>query len=367
MKAIAVVPGMADSAKLVDMPEPALNEVPNGRGVLVKVLQVGVDGTDREINQGQYGTPPPGEEFLILGHEGFGVVEAVADDVSELSPGDYVVAMVRRPGNSRYDIVGMPDLTTDDNYLEHGINRCHGFLRERYVDSPEYLVKVPDALRHVGALLEPTSVVEKGIAQAYEIQRRLAIWAPRRALVLGTGPLGLLATLALRLRGLDVTAYALLKPPNLNADMVSALGGRYVSAEGESLDDINGQYGPFDLIFEAAGYPPLSFEAMRVLGKNGILVLSGVAGGDQMTEVPVASITREFALWNKAMVGTVNANRGHFEQGIRDLAAATTVFPGWLPRLITHRVSGLNAYDQLFALLDGGDKVVKVVVDVVSD
>jgi threonine dehydrogenase-like Zn-dependent dehydrogenase len=176
-------------------------------------LEVGVDGTDREINEGQYGATPSGADFLVLGHEGFGVVEEVSSAVTKLKPADYVVPIVRRPGASRYDVVGMPDMTTDDDYLEHGIKLCHGFLTEYHVDCLEYLVRVPNGLRHVGVLLEPTSIAERGIFQAYEVQGRLRIWAPHRAAALGAGTLGLLAALLLRLRGLEVMVYARSEPP----------------------------------------------------------------------------------------------------------------------------------------------------------
>src|SRR5919199_4078056 len=201
MKAIAVFPGKPDSIHLAELPKPSVDEVPDGRGVLVKVLRVGVDGTDKEINAAEYGAAPPGYEFLIIGHESFGRVEAVGPKVTELAPGDYVVATVRRPGSSIYDRIGTYDMTTDDTYYERGINLRHGFLTEYYVDDPEYIVKVPAGLREVGVLLEPTTVVEKGIAQAYEIQRRLRVWRPMRAAVIGAGTIGLLATLVLRLRG----------------------------------------------------------------------------------------------------------------------------------------------------------------------
>jgi D-arabinose 1-dehydrogenase-like Zn-dependent alcohol dehydrogenase len=201
MKAIAVFPGRPNSVHLASLAKPSLAEIPNGRGVLVKVLRVGVDGTDKEINAAEYGAAPPGYDFLVTGHESFGQVEGVGANVSELKPGDYVVATVRRPGHSIYDQIGTYDMTTDDTYYERGINLRHGYLTEYYVDDTEYIVKVPDGLRDVAVLLEPLTVVEKGIAQAYEIQRRLRVWRPRRAAVIGAGTIGLLATLVLRLRG----------------------------------------------------------------------------------------------------------------------------------------------------------------------
>src|SRR5216117_1167017 len=173
MKAIAVFPGRPDSVHLAQLPKPRVSDIPGGRGVLVKVLRVGVDGTDKEINAAEYGAAPEGYDFLVTGHESFGRVEAVGENVTELAPGDFVVATVRRPSGSLYDRIGTYDMTTDDTYFERGINLRHGFLTEWYVDDPEYIVKVPQGLRNTGVLMEPTSVVEKGIAQAYEIQRRL--------------------------------------------------------------------------------------------------------------------------------------------------------------------------------------------------
>src|SRR5919204_1580263 len=142
MKAIAVHPGTPNSIHLRDVPEPRVTDIPDGRGVLVKVIRVGVDGTDKEINAAEYGAAPQGYDFLVTGHESFGRVEAVGPNVTEFVPGDYVVATVRRPGSSIYDQIGTYDMTTDDTYFERGINLRHGFLAEYYAEAPEYLVKV---------------------------------------------------------------------------------------------------------------------------------------------------------------------------------------------------------------------------------
>src|SRR5437867_9363083 len=223
MKAIAVVPGRPDSVHIAELAKPSVTDVPDGRGVLVKVFRVGVDGTDKEINAAEYGAAPEGYDFLVIGHESFGRVEAVGPKVTELRPGDYVVATVRRPGSSIYDLIGTNDMTTDDIYFERGINLRHGFMSEYYVDDADFIVKVPQGLKEVGVLLEPTTVVEKGIAQAYEIQRRLRVWHPRRAAVMGAGTVGLLATLALRLRGMQVVAFGRNPKPGLNSDLIEAV------------------------------------------------------------------------------------------------------------------------------------------------
>src|SRR5918912_4439251 len=231
MKAIAVTPGKAGSVHLAEMPNPKVSDMAGGRGVLVRVLRVGVDGTDKEINAAAYGAAPGGSDFLVIGHEGFGRVEATGPNVTEVEPGDYVVATVRRPGGSVYDLIGTSDMTTDSVYYERGINLRHGFMSEYYVEDAEFIVKVPRGLKEVGVLLEPLTVVEKGIAQAYEIQRRLRVWRPRRAAVMGAGTIGLLATLALRLRGLEVVTFGKTPKPYLNAELIEAIGATYVTSD----------------------------------------------------------------------------------------------------------------------------------------
>jgi glucose 1-dehydrogenase len=360
MKAIAVFPGKPDSVHLAELPQPSVDDIAGGRGVLVKVLRVGVDGTDKEINAAEYGTAPDGDDFLVIGHEGFGRVEAVGPLVTEVQPGDYVVATVRRPGGSIYDQIGTNDMTTDDTYFERGISRRHGFLTEYYVDDAEFIVKVPRGLREVGVLLEPLTVVEKGITQAYEIQRRLRVWRPRRAAVMGAGTIGILATLALRLRGLEVTTFGLSRRPYLNSDLIEAIGARYESTADLPIVDGARKHGPFDLIFEATGYSPVVFDSMQALGKNGVLVLSSVTGGERTVEVPADRINLEFVLGNKVMVGTVNANREYFEIGARDLAQAEAEYSGWLARLLTHPVMGLENYRELFEKLTTAKGAIKV-------
>jgi glucose 1-dehydrogenase len=364
MKAIAVVPGRPDSVHLVQLTKPAVTDIPNGRGVLVKVLRVGVDGTDREINAAEYGRAPEGFDFLVIGHESFGQVEAVGPNVSFLRPGDYVVASVRRPGQSIYDSIGLQDMTTDSEYFERGINLRHGYLTEYYLEDEEYVIKVPKGLKDVGVLLEPMTVAQKGITQAYEIQRRLKVWRPRRAAVMGTGTLGLLASLMLRLRGLDVTAFGRTPAPYLNADLLDDIGARYVNTAERAITDVAQDEGPFDLIFEGTGSSAVVFESMLVLARNGALVLSSITGGGRSLQVPADKINLEFVLGNKVMVGTVNASRENFESGVRDMAHAELEYPGWLGQLLTHPVSGLDNYRQLFDHLQNPNGAIKIFCDI---
>jgi threonine dehydrogenase-like Zn-dependent dehydrogenase len=366
MKAIAVLPGKPNSIHLREVPKPTLDQVPNGRGVLVKVLRVGVDGTDKEINAAEYGAAPPGDDFLILGHESFGQVEAVGPNVTELKPGDYVAATVRRPGSSIYDQIGTYDMTTDDIYFERGINLRHGFLTEYYVDDPEYLVRVPHGLKSVGVLMEPSSVAQKAIEQAYRIQQRLRVWRPRRAAVLGTGTLGLLSTLFLRLRGLEVGAFGRTPRPYLNATLIEEIGARYINTQDLSLKQASEKYGPFDLILEGTGVSALVFEAMEVLAKNGVLVMVSVTGGDGKVEIPADRINLGFVLGNKVAVGSVNANREYFELGAKDLSQAELEYCGWLAKLLTHPVPGLENYQTLLKTLTEAKGAIKVFSEIAS-
>ena len=62
VKAISVIPGRPNSIHLRDVPKPRVEDVPDGRGVLIKILRVGVDGTDKEINAAEYGAAPAGDD-----------------------------------------------------------------------------------------------------------------------------------------------------------------------------------------------------------------------------------------------------------------------------------------------------------------
>jgi glucose 1-dehydrogenase len=365
MKCVAVHPGTPNSMHLRDVDEPRVSDVPDGLGVLVKVLRVGVDATDKEINAAEYGEAPEGYDFLITGHEGLGrVVEAGPNVPSAFKEGTLVVSTVRRPGTSIYDRIGLQDMTTDDVYFERGINQCHGYLAEYYVENHEYVVALPECLREVGVLLEPLTVAEKAINQAYEIQRRLRVWRPERAAVLGSGTLGLLTTLALRLRGIEVTCLSLPKPPYVNSDLIEELAARYLSTQETSVAEAAEEFGPFDLMIEETGFSPLVFEAAEALGKNGVLVLVSVTGGDRKAEVNADVVNQGFVLGNKVMVGSVNASPDDFRSGVDDLTKATAIYPGWLEKLLTTRIEGLENYEQMLEELNRNAEAIKVYVEV---
>lgn len=364
MKAIAVTPRQKDSVHLENLPMPKVTDVPNGMGVLVKVLKVGVDATDREINDALYGNAPEGFNYLVLGHEAFGVVTEVGPKVRELKVGDYVVPTVRRPGSSIYDQIGTYDMTSEETYYERGINLRHGFLTEYFVDHPEYIVRVPPGLKHLHVLMEPMSCAAKGVLQAYEAQRRLRVWRPKSAWVLGAGQIGLLASLVLKLKGLEVFTLARSLPGTLSSEIVKGLECNYVSTNQESVDQLAARVGKPDIIFDATGNSEIGFRAMEYLNLNGALVWTSITGGKKQTTVPSDKINIEWVLGNKLLLGSVNANREYFEYGIRDFAMAEVMFPGVCQKILTNPVDGLDNFKEMMRLLVEEKNALKVYVNV---
>ncbi|CAN5542893.1 glucose 1-dehydrogenase [soil metagenome] len=355
MKAVAVTPKKQNSVRLVRIEKPKVSDIKNGRGVLVEVLRAGACGTDREINNGEYGVAPKDFNFLVLGHENFGRVIEIGKNVTELKIGNYVVATVRRPcGNSIYDTIGMQDFTTSDKYFERGISRLHGFMAEYYVEDADFLIKIPPAIAESAVLLEPLSIIEKGLKQAADIQERLKIWHPKTAAVLGVGNVGLLTVMALRMRGFQVHGFGKQAGSGyLNAKLCESIGATYDSTDDLPLIESTKNYGEYDLVFECTGYSPIIFDAMQTLNENGILILSSVTGGTRKTDqVPSDKINQMFVLGNRAMVGTVNAGREHFEMGVKDLALCEAMHAGWLGQMLTHKVVGLENYEKVFEILN---------------
>lgn len=364
MKAVAVRPGKKHSVHLAELPMPRLDEIPDGRGVLVKVLRIGVDATDREINEALYGNAPPGFDFLVLGHESFGRVEAIGPAVTNVKPGDYVTCTVRRPGNSIFDDIGRSDITSEETYYERGINLLHGFLTEYYVDHSQFVVRMPVGLKHLHVLAEPMSCAVKAVQQAYEAQRRLQVWEPKLAFVTGAGQIGLLATLILRLRGLQVYTIARTPAPCRKAEIAARFGATYVSTGATPLKELARRVGKPDLLIDATGSSAVAFEAMEVIGHNGVVVWTSITGGKRTIELPADQVNLNWVLGNKLLVGSVNANFRHFEMGIADLALGEMTWPGVIEKILTHPVDGLENYREMMRLLVEEPAALKVFMNV---
>jgi glucose 1-dehydrogenase len=334
MKAIVVKPGETNSIHMRDVPDPAM--APDH--VAVKMIRVGLCGTDAEINQGLYGKPPEGSEFLILGHENLGVVEDVGKRAKAggLGVGDLVVSTVRRPcGVCPQCNAGENDMCSSGQYTERGIMRRHGFMAEYYTEVPAFLNRIPKTIRDFAVLLEPMSVVEKGIDEAFLIQRRMKVWQPRFAMVLGAGPVGLLAASVLRARSLRTAVVGREAETDLRARIATQLGAEYVSVANRQLTDLPRDTGYPDLVIEATGSAKVAFDAMELLAPNGVLTLLSVTGGQTLNPEPIDLINQRLVLGNQVVVGSVNANPRHFKMGVRDFAVIDRKWPGVLSQLLT--------------------------------
>jgi glucose 1-dehydrogenase len=346
MKAIAVFQARRE-VRVTDHPEPALSSPTQ---VKLRMLEAGICGTDREICSFQYGEPPAGSEYLVLGHESLGRVEEVGPAVTSVRPGDLAVPMVRRPcarPECRACRAGRQDFCSSGEFTERGIRGAHGYMTRLVVDEERYMVPVPPALRAVGVLTEPLTIAEKALAQVWAVQDRLP-WECRhgrdeqpgrthRAVVLGAGPVGLLGAMALRAAGYETFVYSLGLSADGRGALLEAVGARGVPAESVTLEQLPAQAGPIDLVYEATGASKLSFEAMKSLGPNGVFVFTGVPGRKAPVEVDTDLLMRDLVLRNQVVLGTVNAGRESYEAAVRDLAAFEERWPGAAGRLITGR------------------------------
>jgi len=324
MRALTVTPGEKNTLRLRDIAEPSAGE---GQ-VLVEVLAVGLCGTDSEIIAAEYGEAPPGQDYLVLGHENLGRV-LDAPSGSGLAAGDLVVGIVRRPDPEpcKACAAGEWDMCLNGKYTEHGIKGLHGFARERWRADAQAMVKLDPGLEDVGVLLEPTTIVAKAWEQINRIGQR-AFFDPHTAVVTGAGPVGLLAALLGVQQGLDVHVFDIVKE-GPKPELVRDLGATYHS---EPLPESGIKP---NILVECTGVTPVVLDALKCRAQEAITCLTGVSGTGKQTPVDVGALNREEVLMNGVVFGSVNANRRHYDAGAQALAKADRA---WLRRLISRRV-----------------------------
>jgi threonine dehydrogenase-like Zn-dependent dehydrogenase len=343
MKAISIIPGTKE-IHCKDWPEP---QIVSPDQIKVKVLRVGICGTDREETSGGRADAPIGESELIIGHEMAGQVVAIGKDVKTIHVGDFGVFTVRRGCNSCTACKsGFFDMCYTGNYKERGIKNLHGFQAEYVVDQEQYFVKLPPLLKDVGVLTEPTTVVEKAIDEVCKIQlNRLPSYKNKNewlqgktALIAGLGPIGLLGAMILRLHHCNVIGLDIVDENSSRPQILKELGGSYVNAKTTSFENLKNSHPHIDLILEAAGIPKLTFELFSVLGSNGIYVLTGVPAEGAALPVNGSHIMKQLVMKNQVLFGSVNAGFSHFEMAVRDLESALKTWPSVIPRIISHKI-----------------------------
>jgi glucose 1-dehydrogenase len=367
MRAVAVFPG-EKALRVVDHPEPA---APKGSEIALRMLDVGVCGTDREIAHFDYGVPPSGSPYLVLGHESLARVIEVGADVKRIAKNDLVVTTVRRPcghRECRACSIGRQDFCFTGDFTERGIKQRHGFMTEVVVDEERYMQVVPERLRDVGVLIEPLTIAEKALRQVWDVQERLP-WGTHpatdgdghglKALVLGAGPVGMLGCLALLVRGFDTYMYSTSPAGSEKANWVESIGAHYLSAKSMTPAQVGEHLGNIDLIYEAAGVVSLAFDMLDVLGINGVFVFTGVPAQADPMPVRASQLMRAMVLKNQLVFGTVNAAPSAFQEAIADLTQFDARWPAPLRQLITGRYAPEQIEDLLIKPSFGIKRVVR--------
>lgn len=339
MKAIAIEPG-TKNISLVERPEPQIQS-PNE--IKLKILQVGICGTDREEAAGGRADAAPGQKELVIGHEDFGQVIEVGSAVQKVSAGDYAMFTVRRPCEQCI-CGGHSDMCPTGNYTERGIKGRDGYQTEYVVDTEQYIIRIPQEISHIGVLAEPMSVSEKAINEALRIQCARIPYAKqeswlsgRQVLVAGLGPIGLLAAFILRLRGAEVLGVDIVDEETVRPRILASIGGKYVDGRKVPTTSLDEAFGQIDLIFEATGVPRLEFELIDALGINGIYVMTGIPAGERPLNIVGAPLLQQMVLKNQVMLGSVNASVEDFEKGIAELEQANKKYPEAIRQMITER------------------------------
>ncbi|WP_433624908.1 glucose 1-dehydrogenase [Halomicrococcus sp. NG-SE-24] len=338
MEAVALRRGET-APELIEKPRPD----PDPGEVLVRTLRVGVDGTDHEVIAGRHGELPADDDHLVLGHEAVGVV---ADpNGTDLREGDLVVPTVRRPpadGPTEWFERGQPDMAPPDETVERGISGAHGFMSEYFTSPTEYLVTIPDSLAKWGFLVEPVSISEKALELA-EASRSAFDWRPESAIVLGNGSLGLLTLAMLDDRFERTYCLGRRDRPDPTIDVIEDLGATYVDSRQTPVSEIPDVHEPMDLVYEATGYAKHAFESVGALAPNGVAALLGVP--DSWTfEVDGGDLHRELVMTNKALVGSVNSGRRHFEAATETLSD----MPAWLLDDLVTGSYDVSEFEQAF-------------------
>jgi len=336
--ALVTEPGRAGTTRVADVADELSVEA-----VVVRPLEIGVCGTDREISEGHFGIPAE-DGSLVLGHELLGVVER---DGHGFSRGDLVTATVRRScGRCPACAAGSPDSCQTGNYSERGITRLHGFARELVAEDPDELIPIPASLGRLGVLAEPASVCARAIRHARAIGGRQA-WELRCALVIGAGAVGMLATYLLRLDGVDVWTAALEPEGGSRAQLAEAAGARYVSTPVTPLAAVREEVGGFDLVIEAAGSADVMAEALGLLGRNGVACVLGIDPRHRTVGIGGRLLALDMVIQNRVLFGSVNAQRQDWEAAVAGLDAARARWPGALAEFVGLRVP-LDRFQEAF-------------------
>ncbi|HZG50441.1 MAG TPA: alcohol dehydrogenase catalytic domain-containing protein [Thermoleophilaceae bacterium] len=341
MLGLVTTPGQAHSTAVVELPPPR----PAEGELLLRTLEVGVCGTDREISEGAFGVAPEQRERLLLGHELLAVVEREGHGFAR---GELVTATVRRScGRCEACSQGAPDACHTGDYAERGITRLDGFASELTTERAEHLVRVPAALGRLGVLAEPASVCARAIRHARAVAERQP-WRSERALVIGPGAIGMLSTYFLRVDGFEVWVAGRSPGATAKAELAEACGARYVCSTETPLPELAADVGGFDLVVEAAGDAQVMLDTLGLLRQGGVACLLGVDGRSRRLSLEGRVLGVDTILQNRALLGSVNAGARDWEAAVERLDRARRRWGEALEQFVGLRVA-VDRFEDAFA------------------
>lgn len=375
MQAVGLVRGKTGVHEF-ELPKP---EIKHPDEVLMRIKQVGLDGTDFNMINSNSQDLPPGRNEMAIGHEAVGVVEEVGNTVKSVKPGDIVTPTVRRGcGECSPCLHNASDMCMTGRFKERGLHKLDGFLTQYAVDQEQYIARVPPEVTKLAVFTEPISIVEKGIQELRIIQSRIP-WTCEHpehtylspqwggckiALVVGAGPLGLIAIALLRLAGVSVFAADIVPEDHLKVSLLHGIGTGYLDSRHMSpaeLIDLGGTEEYLDIIFEASGAAATALELIKYMARSSIYVMTGIPREEMLLQIDAAHLVRQIVRYNQVLAGSVNSNRSHFEMALQDIGRINSSYNRLLENMITERLS-FKDWAQAFA--PKGPNYIKTVIEV---
>jgi len=372
MKAIGIKENI-EGITALEIPEP---EIETGNQAKVEIIEAALDGTDRAIIKNKLIDPPLGEDKLVLGHEAVGRVIQVGSDIKRLKVGDIVVPTARRGCNQCSSCLhGMSDMCSTGLYKERGIHKLHGFFTEYIVEEDEYLVLVPEGIKHLAVLTEPLSIGEKALEQIQHVQARLP-WACshpdhrfeepgwggcKKALVVGAGPLGFLAAALLVVEGVETYVAVNRGEDSIKVKYLKEMRAHVIDSRDSDMKKVIDQTGTLDVIIEATGAAQLAMDLVGGLGRNGIYVFTGIPRGSRQVCLDGDMLLRQIVRYNQVIIGSVNSNHTHFESALKHLGSMQETFGPVIDKVITDRFP-MDDFKEAFSLKD--PDMIKVVLEI---
>jgi len=340
--------------KLMELEQP---KITNPTQVKIKVLEVGVCGTDKHICNFSYGAPPTESQHLILGHEALGIVVETGPKAHNVKVGDMVAITVRREcgdKNCQPCLLSHPDYCSSGQFLERGINGYHGFMSEYIVEEQHNLIWLPHELRNCGVLLEPLGVVLKALENIKISKFNMGITKKKKMLIIGAGSIGILAAMCGIIKGIEVFVYSTEQTNSLKGEIIEAIGAKYICRSDCEIKKIPEIAGDINIVFDAAGVGNLIPDFIQTLASNGIFILVGICGGSKHKDCDFSIFSNDLVVKNQTIVGSIHLGHKHYVEAVSYLLEFKEKMPDQLNKIITSRNYFHEHESVMSVILNGG-------------